>query len=543
MSPAKSTVSIDLSDFIRKISDRIGGYDKPESLFQWCKQILSESRPDMLRSAQCMRGRVSQKLNKVETLEEFSLMEKLQLVFIFSSSVSDEFVQLLRNTKFQVDLDNEKRISRFSTEDGSVVRSSDHHPCVKYFKGLLCLNNPMQKKANKKRMTQEEEEIRQETDDENPGPEVPQIREEIVENVLIETKQEEMGVEEEPIGNITMKQEPNQEEDDTLHIGQDVRQPAFNGRINYDELDEQEFVYPGFPQNIKIETFIGPQKRRQSSTIVSVKRVKTEEMESAATTSDSTSTSSNKKVGKIKKSKKIAVLSSHTSGQSTDPESPKPAYQTPQAVEASVETPFNASVQPASSEGTSHTITILKMDTSFETSSTSTNVPSTPEATSPVEASANASLQHPPIDATPTITTTEDPKISILALATHIETIAEYYELRGLKEKASRVINQIKDSGEKKTFSVKKFNSLIVGLLICIEENLIRPTTTSIPLKSLLKHLQLYLIRPLESEETLELISQKVQEFKNNDEGVPPMLLSNCLTTLLIATGFYNQLD
>ncbi|PIC29760.1 hypothetical protein B9Z55_021248 [Caenorhabditis nigoni] len=448
MSSAKSTVSIDLSDFIRKISDRIGGYNKPESLSQWCKQILRESRPEMLQSAHCMRSRVSQKLNKVETLEGFSLMEKLQLVFIFSCPVSDKFVQILKEAKIQIEQDGENRISQFSSENGSVVRFSDHHPGVKFFEGVLCPNNRFQKYVNKKRMTQEEDEIQQEADNENPGPEVPQIREEPVENIPIETKQEEMGVEEEPIGNITMKQEPNQEEDDTLNIGQDVRQPAFNGRINYDELDEQEFVYPGFPQNIKIETFVGPQKRRQSSTKVGGKRLKTEEMESAATSSNSPVTSSIKK-----------------------------------------------------------TVTVE-------------NDGKTPDASSSLETTSNDSAQPPPPEARATIKPDEQ-KISVLELATHIERIASHYELESLQMKASIAMEKMKKMGDK-NLSVKKFNVSISFMLILLEENIAHKDADSIELKSLLKNIRSFLIRPMGSQvinEALKSIDQKIEEFKDkNDE-------------------------
>ncbi|CAO4374597.1 unnamed protein product [Caenorhabditis nigoni] len=67
---------------------------------------------------------LSARLNNIEKLEGFELMEKLQLVFIFSRPVSDEFVQMLRDAKYEIDLDNNK-IIRFSNEDGSIVRIAD----------------------------------------------------------------------------------------------------------------------------------------------------------------------------------------------------------------------------------------------------------------------------------------------------------------------------------------------------------------------------------------------------------------------------------
>ncbi|CAS01106.1 Protein CBG27288 [Caenorhabditis briggsae] len=93
------------------------------------------------------------------------------------------------------------------------------------------------------------------------------------------------------------------------------------------------------------------------------------------------------------------------------------------------------------------------------------------------------------------------------------------------------------------TLSVANFNSLIDALMIRIEENRIRRNATSISLKSLLKHLQLYLIRPLRSEEALESISQKIQEIGDNNDEVPPTLIGEILNFFLISTGFCAQFD
>ncbi|CAO4381602.1 unnamed protein product [Caenorhabditis nigoni] len=168
-----STACLDLSFVIRYISDRIDNYDKPECLFQWCKKVLREYRPHKMFYAGLMSTRVSQKLNSVETLEGFSLMEKLQLVFIFSRPVSDEFMLILTEAKFVIYLDEDNRISRFSTADGSVVRSSDHDPSVKYFQGVDQQGNEAQKILQIKEEPMEKiepkfEEIKQEPQQEIP---------------------------------------------------------------------------------------------------------------------------------------------------------------------------------------------------------------------------------------------------------------------------------------------------------------------------------------------------------------------------------------
>ncbi|PIC29673.1 hypothetical protein B9Z55_021184 [Caenorhabditis nigoni] len=449
----------DMSDVIRFISDRIGDYDEPEYLNKWAAKAMKElpsCRYSLLgRKSNSMSRQMAKVLDKVEKLEGFSLMEKLQLAFIFSRPVSDGFVQMLKDANFEINQDEKKRIRRFSTEDGSIFRFSDHNQRLKNFEGVLCLNGLFQKKVNK--MEREKEQDQQDMEYDNTGSEMtegPETMEEMQE----ETDEEVM---EDPTGNIPIELVPKQEVDDYSDFGGYVSQGAFNGPINYEELDNQNFVYPGFPQTARPATSIRVQKRRQSSTTVIGKRVKTQEIASGATSSDSITTSSNLEAAPAK---------------------------------------------------------------SVKVSTTSSNALSTVEATS-------------------TGTTQDEPIISVMSLVTHIETIAIYYDLESLQRKASLAIRKMRESGENKTLSVAKFNSLIDALLICIEENRTRQNETSIPLKSILKHLQLHLIRPLGSEEALESISQKIKEFVNEDDGVPPNLISESLAHLLMTVGFYNQLE
>ncbi|CAP32896.1 Protein CBG14326 [Caenorhabditis briggsae] len=280
---------------IRYISDRIGIYEKPESLSKWCKEALKEFSP---RSLNCMRSSVRDKLGRIERLEGYSLMEKLQLVFIFSQPVSDGFVKLLKDAKFKIEQDERKRISRFSTENGNVVRFSDHHRDVKYFHGVLSLNSPFTKRVNDDSMAREKEQEQQDIEYENPGPNCQKVKEKPVANILIEPKQEvtDAKVKKEPTEDISFLKEPKQEVveqpikqevDDYIDFGVDVSQGAFNGRINYEELDNQKGVYPGFPQISKSALSTRAQKRHHSATTDNGKHVKTEKIESEATSSDS----------------------------------------------------------------------------------------------------------------------------------------------------------------------------------------------------------------------------------------------------------------
>ncbi|CAO4380481.1 unnamed protein product [Caenorhabditis nigoni] len=218
-----------------------------------------------------MRTSVSDKLKKVEKLEGFSLMEKLQLAFIFSRPVSDEFVRILKDAKFKIKQDKKKRISHFSTEDGRVVRFSNHHKNVKYFKGVLCLNSPIQRKANYAWMAREEKRDQQDMETDNTGAEIKEGPE------SWEPMQEELDweVKKEAVEDISLEEKPKQEVDEDVTIGGSVFQETFNGHINYEELDALEFVYPGFPQTAESKSSIRVQKRHQSSTLNSGKRAKT----------------------------------------------------------------------------------------------------------------------------------------------------------------------------------------------------------------------------------------------------------------------------
>ncbi|CAO4381540.1 unnamed protein product [Caenorhabditis nigoni] len=443
---------IAVSDVIRFISDRIGDYDKPESLAKWCQKAMKDYSP---RSLNCMQASVSNRLKRIEKLDGYSLMEKLQLVFIFSQPVSDGFVQLLKDAKFEISQDNKKSISRFSTEDGSIVRFSDHHRDVKYFNGVLCLNSALQKKANKHRIAREKKQGQQDVEYENSNIDAALIKEQRVENIPVEPKREGIRkeVEKEAVEDIPSEKETKQEVDEDMTVGGDIGQVAFSGRINYEELDAQKFVYPGFPEELKPVTSIRIKKRRHNSTADSGKRVKTEEMSTEAASSDSIATSSNQK-----------------------------------------------------------------------TPTTSSNTP----------------MQQSPQEARPAIPTPDEPKISVLALATHIENIAAHYNLENLEKKASLAVEKMNKTGDK-TLSIKKLNLSISFMLLCLEENRICDAEDLITLKSLFKQLRSFLIRPLGPRivhEALESIDQKIREFENKEDGVPPNIISESLTHLLMATGF-----
>ncbi|CAO4385552.1 unnamed protein product [Caenorhabditis nigoni] len=75
------------------------------------------------------------------------------------------------------------------------------------------------------------------------------------------------------------------------------------------------------------------------------------------------------------------------------------------------------------------------------------------------ESTSNVSIQPPPSKAT-----SDEQQISILALASHIESIAQFTNLDSLQKMASRAIEQINNSGEDKVLAVV-ISEVLINLL------------------------------------------------------------------------------
>ncbi|ULT82568.1 hypothetical protein L3Y34_012077 [Caenorhabditis briggsae] len=400
----------------------------------------------------------------------YSLMEKLQLVFIFSRPVSDRFVEMLKDAKFEIRQDDMKRISRFSTEDGRVVRFSDHL----------------------RKMAKKNDKGKQQGENKNPKGNQ-EIEEERVEDIPIELDGENMdtGIKQPKMQKRNQDQLSKEEFGD---IGGGANHGSFNGRINYVELGKKEWVNPGLGTFIRVHKFIRIQTPPSSST-VSVKRVRAEEEKgraTAATWSDSFTTSANQNILKVGNSEQTPTKSSKTSVQLSNSVAIETATQKPSKVGALMEKTPKIPPQKRFSKPTS-----------------------------------------------------DERKISILELAIHIKKIALFINLDGLQEKASQSIEKVNNSGEGKTLSVRKFNVLFSAMLIFLEENGISENETSLSLKWVLNQLRLFLIEPLGPQivhEAIDLVAKKIEEFGNKNYEVSPDVISEALINLLKAAGFCNQL-
>ncbi|PIC13414.1 hypothetical protein B9Z55_027794 [Caenorhabditis nigoni] len=120
---------------IRFISNSIKNYTEPESLERWCDLAKTEAGYD--KCADSFSSVISYRLDRIEDLKGYSLMEKVRLVFLFSRPVSSAFVEELKDDKCTVELNDKRKITYFRSPDGDCVLQSEQDPntITRKFKG------------------------------------------------------------------------------------------------------------------------------------------------------------------------------------------------------------------------------------------------------------------------------------------------------------------------------------------------------------------------------------------------------------------------
>ncbi|CAO4381370.1 unnamed protein product [Caenorhabditis nigoni] len=108
---------------IRFISNSIKNYTEPESLERWCDLAKTEAGYD--KCADSFSSVISYRLDRIEDLKGYSLMEKVRLVFLFSRPVSSAFVEELKEAKCTVELNDKRKITYFCSPGGDCVLQAD----------------------------------------------------------------------------------------------------------------------------------------------------------------------------------------------------------------------------------------------------------------------------------------------------------------------------------------------------------------------------------------------------------------------------------
>ncbi|PIC20995.1 hypothetical protein B9Z55_025990 [Caenorhabditis nigoni] len=102
---------------IRFILNGIRPYTHPENI------VIGENENGYNSSENTFSGVLKQRLDKIEDHQGFTLMEKVRLVFIFSRPVSPGFLKIPKDAKCVVKLNDERKITYFSSPDGTVFES------------------------------------------------------------------------------------------------------------------------------------------------------------------------------------------------------------------------------------------------------------------------------------------------------------------------------------------------------------------------------------------------------------------------------------
>ncbi|PIC13454.1 hypothetical protein B9Z55_027819 [Caenorhabditis nigoni] len=118
---------------IKFISNRIKNYTNPEKMVKWCE--LAKREVGYTFSPENFSRLIKERLDRVEDLRGYSLMEKILLVFIFSRPVSKAFVDELKEKNCTVELNDERRIAFFGSPDKTSFLKSKHSKKQKYFMG------------------------------------------------------------------------------------------------------------------------------------------------------------------------------------------------------------------------------------------------------------------------------------------------------------------------------------------------------------------------------------------------------------------------
>ncbi|PIC13413.1 hypothetical protein B9Z55_027793 [Caenorhabditis nigoni] len=489
----------DCEKAIKFISNGIKNYTEPENLLKWCELVKTEVGYD--KSAEAFSQVIRRRLDKIEDLKGFSLMEKVRLVFLFSRPVSDVFIEILKDEQCVVNLDDKRKITYFRSEDRDIVLQSEHKK--RNFKGKPC--------TEKKNTADLQVKIPHNVQ----GPPPPASPQSLpnppeIDDVEITNGEKEAAPEEEKqeIKAPERKKEENRDtstnEKSILNTEEDVdvmnesihQEPTFDGRIDYDDMDIEE--YPEFMVPANDESPNHHNKKHQNLS----QENDSEESESEDEAPTNVSDCQNSEYSRIQNKLDEQELEDVTVLKQERSFDRKPEKRSQNSV------PSENAIRVKSEEWDENDFT----------------APDAPEA-----------LNNP-----------EDAKMNVLLLANNIGIIALYCSLEGVQKKASLAIEMIKRKEREMTLNGADFNSYIDSMLKSIKRSrnrYSRQTEKSLPLKTIYRHIKLSLILPFGPEvtgEALKIVDKEIEELGESEDEAPLETIRGNLEYLLnSSTGFW----
>ncbi|PIC46371.1 hypothetical protein B9Z55_006084 [Caenorhabditis nigoni] len=111
---------------IQFIYKNVENYSKPEDLFRWCQ---------LAKQPKALQEGIKQRLKKIEELNEYTTLEKVKLVFLFSIPISAKFLKELEDGGCLVKLNTRNVIALFRSSDKTFVLEPTHATNNRNFKG------------------------------------------------------------------------------------------------------------------------------------------------------------------------------------------------------------------------------------------------------------------------------------------------------------------------------------------------------------------------------------------------------------------------
>ncbi|UMM37776.1 hypothetical protein L5515_009439 [Caenorhabditis briggsae] len=118
---------------IKYFVEHLANMTDPENFHSWIKKFKEDSKYD--KSEANVRATISRKLEKIEEMSNYTLNQKVQLLFVLSQPVSRNFQEIIKDAKCCMELDENRRITLFCSADDKLIRNGYHGARNKPFSG------------------------------------------------------------------------------------------------------------------------------------------------------------------------------------------------------------------------------------------------------------------------------------------------------------------------------------------------------------------------------------------------------------------------
>ncbi|CAO4381401.1 unnamed protein product [Caenorhabditis nigoni] len=511
----------DCEKAIKFMSSRIVPYTKPESLSKWCELAKAETGYD--KCASTFSWAIRKRLDKIEDLKGYSLIEKVRLVFLFSRPVSPGFIEILEEEKCVLELNDSERITYFRSPDGTCVLQSNHNKLDKYFKGKPYFH----KRRKAEIQVRNSENVQTQPPPANPQilPDPPEMDDvEMVNEEEEEAQEREKQENNSPDKKKEMNRDTSTKQKSNLRSEEDVdvttesiqQEAPVNGQIDYDDLDNGE--YPEFMVPNEIEPPNHHKKRHPEPCQVNPKRLKIDRPRESGLVDPSEMNNVEMRSGEVEEAQELEQ-SSEVSNEPACRVNNESDIQN-QVAQVEHQSIGNNRLQKFIQNERKR----VKIEDFLE------EIEQPPEEWIPDE-----KPEMPP------------PTISLLKLAEQIETFAfNIYLDESFQQKTLRAVRLFKTNDQ--IISIQEFNVIFNGMLTGLRRERIQNTSrNSLQLIRLFKQIQRNVIRPLGGDlmaEALGSLDDEIQKLGESEDEIPLKSVQIKIDSLMsLITSSWANLD